>query len=71
MSQQDKRGHVFSSPQRDDDYLLQRDTFANNRTSAQSNSHPIMGPENPNVFSDAQTFHHDTELRLERKRKVS
>ncbi|KAL9355438.1 hypothetical protein Peur_053408 [Populus x canadensis] len=70
MSQQDKRGHVFSSPQRDDDYLLQRDTFANNRTSAQSNSHPIMGPENPNVFSDAQTFHHDTELRLERKRKI-
>ncbi|XP_034893761.1 homeobox-DDT domain protein RLT1 isoform X1 [Populus alba] len=70
VSQQDKRGHVFSSPQRDDDYLLQRDTFANNRTSAQSNSHPIMGPENPNVFSDAQTFHHDTELRLERKRKI-
>ncbi|KAJ6925913.1 homeobox-DDT domain protein RLT1 isoform X2 [Populus alba x Populus x berolinensis] len=70
MSQQDKRGHVFSSPQRDDDYLLQRDTFANNRTSAQSNSHPIVGPENPNVFSDAQTFHHDTELRLERKRKI-
>ncbi|KAJ6999886.1 homeobox-DDT domain protein RLT1 isoform X1 [Populus alba x Populus x berolinensis] len=70
VSQQDKRGHVFSSPQRDDDYLLQRDIFANNRTSAQSNSHPIMGPENPNVFSDAQTFHHDTELRLERKRKI-
>ncbi|XP_011027775.1 PREDICTED: uncharacterized protein LOC105127984 isoform X2 [Populus euphratica] len=70
MSQQDKRVHAFSSPQRDDDYLLQRDTFANNRTSAQSNSHPIMGPENPNVFSDAQTFHHDTELRLERKRKI-
>ncbi|KAG6777081.1 hypothetical protein POTOM_016883 [Populus tomentosa] len=70
MSQQDKRGHVFSSPQRDDDYLLQRDTFANNRTSAQSNSHPIMGPENPNVFSDAQTFHHDSELRLERKHKI-
>uniref|UniRef100_A0A6M2E7G3 Homeobox domain-containing protein n=1 Tax=Populus davidiana TaxID=266767 RepID=A0A6M2E7G3_9ROSI len=70
MSQQDKRGHVFSSPQRDDDYLLQRDAFANNRTSAQSNSHPIVGPENPNVFSDAQTFHHDTELRLERKRKI-
>ncbi|KAJ6738207.1 HOMEOBOX-DDT DOMAIN PROTEIN RLT2 [Salix koriyanagi] len=70
LSQQDKRGHIFSSPQRDDDFIPQRDTFANNRTSAQSITHPIMGPENPNVFSDAQTFHHDTELRLERKRKI-
>ncbi|KAJ6707104.1 HOMEOBOX-DDT DOMAIN PROTEIN RLT2 [Salix viminalis] len=70
LSQQDKRGHIFSSPQRDDDFIPQRDTFANNRTSAQSITRPIMGPENPNVFSDAQTFHHDTELRLERKRKI-
>ena len=70
LSQQDKRGHVFSSPQRDGDYLLQQDTFTKNRTSAQSISHPIMGLENPNVFSDAQTFHNDTELQLERKHKV-
>ncbi|KAJ6416644.1 hypothetical protein OIU84_002500 [Salix udensis] len=69
LSQQDKSGHVFLSPQRDDDYLLQQDTFTNNRTSAQSISHPIMGPENSNVFSDAQTFHNDTELQLERKRR--
>ncbi|CAK7350538.1 unnamed protein product [Dovyalis caffra] len=70
LSQQDKRGPVFSSPRRDDDYLLQRDTFTVNRTSAQSISHPVMGPENPNVFSDVQAFHNDTELRLERKRKI-
>ncbi|KAF9672382.1 hypothetical protein SADUNF_Sadunf11G0036000 [Salix dunnii] len=70
LSQQDKSGHVFLSPQRDDDYLLQQDTLTNNRTSAQSISHPIMGPENSNVFSDAQTFHNDTELRLERKRRI-
>eukprot|EP00258_Populus_trichocarpa_P020970 XP_024436989.1 homeobox-DDT domain protein RLT1 isoform X1 [Populus trichocarpa] len=70
LSQQDKRGHVFSSTQRDGDYLLQQDTFTKNRTSAQSISHPIMGLENPNVFSDAQTFHNDTELQLERKHKI-
>lgn len=70
LSQQDMRGHVFPSPQRDDDGLLQRDTYTNNRTISQSIVLPIMGPEDPNLFPAQQAFHDDTELRLERKRKV-
>ncbi|KAJ4830577.1 hypothetical protein Tsubulata_017033 [Turnera subulata] len=70
LPQQDKRGNSFSSPHRDDDYLLQRDSFTNNRISAQSVSHPNVGPENPDILSDAQMLQNDTELRMERKRKV-
>ncbi|XP_002509429.2 homeobox-DDT domain protein RLT1 isoform X1 [Ricinus communis] len=70
FSQPEKKGHVFSSPRRDDDYLLQHDSYTNNRISAQTSSHPIMGSENPDGFSDAQILHTETDVWMEKKRKI-
>ncbi|XP_057986243.1 homeobox-DDT domain protein RLT1 isoform X4 [Hevea brasiliensis] len=69
LSQQDKRGQIFTSLHRDDDYPVHHDFFTNNRISAQSIAHPIAGSENADIFPNAQVFHTDTDLRIGKKRK--
>ncbi|KAJ0018949.1 hypothetical protein Pint_10514 [Pistacia integerrima] len=69
LSQQEKPGHIFSSPNGGEDSLPQRESSSNNRISGQSVANPIFGTEDPYPLSDGQTFHNDPELRADRKRK--
>ncbi|GAV60333.1 Homeobox domain-containing protein/DDT domain-containing protein [Cephalotus follicularis] len=69
LSQQDKPGHMFSSPYGDDDSLLQGDSFTINRINVQSTNYPILGSEEPYVLADGQNLNDDADLRMERKRK--
>ncbi|XP_065878356.1 homeobox-DDT domain protein RLT1 isoform X2 [Euphorbia lathyris] len=64
------RGHNFSSPHKDDDYHLHHDSYKNNRIHAESTSHPIVGSQNPDIFPDAQIFHADPDVRMEKKCKI-
>uniref|UniRef100_A0A2P2M0N7 Homeobox-DDT domain protein RLT1 isoform X3 n=1 Tax=Rhizophora mucronata TaxID=61149 RepID=A0A2P2M0N7_RHIMU len=67
---QERNEHVFSSPHRDDDSIMQRESVTNTRVGAHSIGQPIMGSENSSVFSHRQIFQIDTDVQVERKRKI-
>ncbi|KAL5839479.1 hypothetical protein ACOSQ4_012087 [Xanthoceras sorbifolium] len=69
LSQQDKPGLIFPSPNGGEEILPQRESSSNNRINAQSTSHPIFGTEDAFVLSDGQTLNNDADLRMDRKRK--
>lgn len=69
-SQQHKQGHVLSSPVKDKDHFLSRDSYMNTKMDDQSNGHAILGAEHSRVSLDRQILHKEDVMRMERKRKV-
>ncbi|KAK3207089.1 hypothetical protein Dsin_021135 [Dipteronia sinensis] len=69
LSQQDKPGIIFSSPNGGEEILPQRESSSNNRINAQTTGHPIFGTEDAFVLADGQAFNNDADLQMDRKRK--
>ena len=70
LSQHEKTVIISLSSQVADDSLAERESFTNGRN-AQSICHPVLGSEDSYMLSAGQTLNNDTDLRNDRKRKVS